>query len=280
MARNQVRPESQADRRSPNVRIGTSGWSYADWVGPFYTPGTNPGGYLQFYSRHFDIVEVDSTYYRVPPREMVARWAEQTPDGFQFVPKVPGMITHEKVLLDCEKDWREFTSALEPLGEKLHGVLLQFGYFNRKAFAGPREFVRRLETFLGMATGRTPIAVEIRNKHWLRGEYFDLLREHNASVALADHVWMPPIEQVLDTQDVRTGDSVYLRLIGDRKGIEEVTTAWDRVVVDRTERLRALAQRIRQIARRVPVVVFANNHYAGYAPATCRELRELVDTAD
>ena len=83
-----------------NVHIGTSGWSYADWVGSFYPQGTPARDYLACYTGEFDVVEVDSTYYRPPSRKMVTGWAEKTPDHFRFFLKAPGEITHKKVLAD------------------------------------------------------------------------------------------------------------------------------------------------------------------------------------
>ena len=265
-----------AEQNPSRVRIGTSGWSYPDWVGPFHPPGTASSDFLGYYAGQFDIVEVDSTYYRPPSRAMVVNWAKRTPERFQFAVKAPSTITHEKVLVDCAKDWQDFTAALQPLGPKLHSVLLQFGYFNRKAFAGPAQFFERLGAFLARNDRGIRLAVEIRNKAWLVDDYFELLRTYGAATAVADHVWMPPPERLLTEVDVFTGDFVYLRLIGDRQGIEELTTTWSEVVVDRSERLTALADPIRRLGRRGEVVLFANNHFAGHAPATCRQLESLI----
>jgi uncharacterized protein YecE (DUF72 family) len=80
----------------PNLRLGTSSWSSEDWVGTFYPPGTPPADFLPEYAKHFDTVEVDSTFYRSPSRSMVKNWRERTPPGFVFAAKVPQVITHEK----------------------------------------------------------------------------------------------------------------------------------------------------------------------------------------
>lgn len=262
---------------SRNIRIGTSGWSYDDWVGPFYEPGTKAAGYLSAYAAHFDTVEVDSTYYRPPALRTVEGWAAKTPKNFRFAVKAPGDITHEKVLKDCGRDWDSFVAALQPLGDKLSCVLLQFGYFNKKAFATSKPFLERLEAFFAANKDRVPLAVEIRNKNWLSDDYFGLLKEHRVSTAVAQHVWMPPMTKMLTDYDVRTGPLVYVRLIGDRAAIEEQTTTWDKVVVNRDKELREIAAAIRALGPRVPVVVFANNHYAGHGPATARRFRDLLD---
>lgn len=261
------------------IRIGTTGWSYKDWVGPFYPPGTKQGDYLAQYAERFDVVEVDSTFYRTPSKSLVQRWADHTPTDFGFALKTPRAITHDQVLVDCEAEMDAFVAAVRLLGPKLRAVLLQFGYFNRQAFTSPRQFFDRLDAFLTQYAAQIPLACEIRNRAWLKPDYFDLLRSHSVSAALVEHAWLPPVEQLLDEYDAVTGPLSYVRLIGDRKGIEEVTTTWERVVVDRSDDLVRVAGAVRQAAERAEVLVFINNHYAGHAPETCRVFRaDLEDS--
>lgn len=261
---------------STHIRIGTSGWSYDDWVGPFYPPGTAAAGYLGHYAGHFDVVEVDSTFYRPPTAAMVQNWADRTPAGFAFALKTPRAITHEKILCDCAGDMDALLAALAPLGPKLATLLLQFGYFNRAAFSGPRPFFERLRAFFAQYAGRVPLACEIRNRQWLTADYFALLREYGVAAALVEHAWLPPMERLIEQHDVVTGRHVYVRLIGDREGIEKTTTTWDRCVIDRTADLQRVAAALRRIAARAEVLVFINNHYAGHGPESCRQLRAAV----
>jgi uncharacterized protein YecE (DUF72 family) len=258
------------------IHIGTSGWSYDDWVGPFYPSGTGKPDYLSQYAEHFNVVEVDSTYYAIPARRLVQGWADRTPANFRFALKAPGDITHKKVLLECAGEAEQFLAAIEPLAGKTLCVLLQFGYFNRQAFASARPFLKRLDGFLEKYASRAPLAVEIRNKNWLTDEYFDLLRGHRASAALVEHAWLPRIDELIAQRDVVTGPYAYLRLIGDREGIEKITKTWEKEVVDRGAELKRIAAAIRQLAARVPVYTFVNNHYAGHGPATCRRLEQAV----
>jgi uncharacterized protein YecE (DUF72 family) len=109
------------------ILIGCSGWSYPDWEGPFYPPGLAAGEYLEWYADRFPIVEVDSTFYRPPTPRMVRTWRDRTPAGFQLVPKVPRVITHEKQLRDCAEEVDGFVSSIAPLGPKLRVALLQMG---------------------------------------------------------------------------------------------------------------------------------------------------------
>lgn len=259
-----------------DIRIGTSGWSYDDWVGPFYPQGTNKRDYLAHYASRFEVVEVDSTYYATPRRQMVQGWAERTPEHFRFALKMPGEITHKKVLLDCQAAMEQFIEALEPLRPKLLCVLLQFGYFNRAAFASAEPFLDRLRDFLRSFAARLPLACEIRNKHWLRSDYFDLLRSHEVAAALVEHAWLPPVDLLIERHDVITGPLAYVRLIGDRHGIEKITTTWEKEVVDRDIDLERLAGALLRVAERVEVVTFVNNHYAGHAPQTVERLQRCL----
>jgi uncharacterized protein YecE (DUF72 family) len=263
----------------PTIRIGTSGWSYKDWTGSFYPPATRPGDYLSFYASRFDAVEVDSTFYAIPPTDRVANWARRTPAHFRFCLKMPKVITHEKVLVDCERDRDAFLRAIEPLGEKLHSILLQFGYFNKQAFARPADFLSRLDNFLQAFPDDIPVAVEIRNKWWLKPAFFDLLRAHRTAYVAADQAWMPPVEQVLANHDVITGDFVYVRLVGDRKKTEEITTTWEKTVLDRRADLERLVRALAGVIPRADVVLFVNNHYAGHAPASCEEFLDAMEKA-
>jgi uncharacterized protein YecE (DUF72 family) len=130
------------------ITIGTCGWSYKEWAGPFYPQGTPPGQFLTLYAERFPIVEVDSTYYRTPSRKMVEGWRDKTPGEFRFSLKVPQTITHEKCLQGCEEETEAFIAAARLLGDKLLCAVLQFGYFNRSAFASQGEFLKRLEPYL------------------------------------------------------------------------------------------------------------------------------------
>jgi uncharacterized protein YecE (DUF72 family) len=260
-----------------DIRIGTQAWSFDDWVGAFYPDGAQPRDYITHYAEQLPIVEVDMTFYRIPARKMVAGWAARTPDEFQFTLKTPRTITHDNVLKDCTDDMDAFVDALQPLGDKLRCVLLQFGYFNKRKFASAHPFFDRLDNFLAQYAPQVPLACEIRNKNWLSDDYFDLLRSHNVAAALVEHAWLPPIPHVVETYDVLTGLLSYVRLVGDRKGIEEITTTWNEIVVDRSGDLERIAKSLKHLATRAELLVFINNHYAGFGPQTCKDLRRLLD---
>ena len=258
------------------IKIGCCGWSYEDWKGVLYPADARAGEFLGLYAQHFDIVEVDSTFYRIPSRRTVEGWAERTPDHFRFTLKLPQIITHEKMLRDCDEDLEAFLSVARLLGEKLQCVCLQFGYFNRETFPSLRAFLDLLEPFLDRWPRDIAAAVEIRNRAWLGREWADCLRRHNAAMVLVEQSWMPSPSQITQKLDAATGPFGYVRLLGDRKAIEKITTTWNKIVIDRSDELGRVAEAIRRMARSLAVAVFANNHYAGYAPATVETLRQLV----
>lgn len=260
----------------PNLRIGTSSWSSDDWVGVFYPKGTAPADFITEYAKHFDAVEVDSTFYRSPAPAMVRNWASRTPPGFIFAAKVPRSITHDKVLQDCDGDVKEFLSAMDLLGDKLGPLLFQLPYFNKKAFAKPEDFLARLKPFLERLPSGYSFALEIRNKAWVNDRFLDLLRQHKIAFALIDHPWMTRADQLFAKLDPVTSDFAYIRWLGDRKGIEEKTEHWDRVIQDREREMEIWIRAIdKLLERRLRVYAFFNNHYAGFAPGSIALFRDV-----
>ncbi len=271
---------------SARVHVGTSGWSYRDWVGPFYPEGTAASDYLGIYAERFRVVEVDSTFYGIPRRETVEKWAERTPETFRFVPKVPGTITHgsddrrpdvERVLRDDAGDLERFLEALGPLGDRLGPLVFQFPYFRVGTFELP-DFLERLGAVLGRLPDDVPAAVEVRNKTWVTGELLSLLESRRAGAVMIDHPYMPPPLHQLRMGMV-TADFALIRLLGDRHEIEKTTKTWERTVVDRGRRIDDWAEVIERIGRDAGVLdiyAFSNNHFAGHAPSTCRALLDRL----
>jgi uncharacterized protein YecE (DUF72 family) len=259
------------------VRVGTCGWSYKEWSGVFYPEDLTAGEFLSHYAERYPVVEVDSTFYRTPSRKTVEGWRDRTPDTFGFSLKVPQVITHEKVLVDCRAEVRAFLTAARELGPKLLCCVLQFGYFNQKAMAGLDAFLERLEPFLDAWPDDVLVGVEVRNKAWVTPKLAECLRRHRAVWVLTDQAWMPSPLKVVRQIDAVTGLFAYVRLLGDRQVVDALTPTLNQIVIDRTAQLQDDAEAVRQLRERVPVLVFVNNHYAGYAPATIDQLRPLLD---
>ena len=201
------------------IRIGTSAFTARGWEGGFYPRGMKPADYLSFYATKYNTVELDNTFYRTPALSTVKGWYAKTPPGFLFAAKVPQVVTHEKVLVDCDEDLVHFLKTMDALGEKLGPLLLQFGYFNVSKFKSGGEFLSRLKQFLDKLPKGYKFAVEIRNKAWLDERFVDVLREHGVALALIDQSWMPRPWEMKEKLDLITADFTYVRWLGDRKAI-------------------------------------------------------------
>ena len=257
---------------APGLLLGTSSFTADGWQVSFYPPGTKPRNFLSYYATQFNTVEIDSTYYGTPSAQTVTNWFERTPLDFVFAAKVPQVITHQKLLVNCEAEFDEFLERMNLLSQKLGPLLLQFPWFNKNEIQAD-EFCRRLRSFLDRLKrfSAARFAVEIRNKTWLDQRFLDLLREYNVALALTDHSYMPRPWEISDTLDLVTSDFVYVRWLGDRKGIEAVTTTWDKTIVDRAADLKNWAALFRQfVSRNLKVYAYANNHYAGHGPGTVK----------
>jgi uncharacterized protein YecE (DUF72 family) len=147
---------------------------------------------------------------------------------------------------------------------------------NRTAFESLDEFLERLDPFLAKLPKDFRYGVEIRNKNWLVPELTKVLKRHKAALVLVDLVYMPhPADLEID---LVTSDFTYVRLIGDRKAVEAKTETFDKVVLDQSARLKRWAKLIRDFTPGVrEIYAYANNHYAGYAPETIREIARLVE---
>lgn len=261
-------------------RLGTSA-IHADGSPGLPYPGWTPDEeYLTEYATQFDSIEVDCTYYRVPPPSVIRGWYDHTPDDFLFTAKVPRKITHEKVLVNCDSDFMEFLKAMDGLGEKLGPLLLQFGYFSKKVIE-VNEFLGRLVPFLKNLPKERRFAVEIRNRNWLIPGFIEALRERGVALVLVDQMAMPKSSQWFQNFDPITADFTYVRWIGDRKGIEEWTKVWDHIMIDRTRELSEWVEVLKSVYdRRIQILAFAHNHYAGSGSGTIEEFRKLWNEGD
>jgi uncharacterized protein YecE (DUF72 family) len=262
---------------STGIHLGTSAFTAAGWEGSFYPEGMKPADYLTYYATKFSTVEVDSTFYRTPSAATVNGWARKTPDGFLFSVKVPQAITHEKMLVGAEPEFKQFVETMDLLGEKLGPMVLQFPYFNRAKFKSGGEFLKLLSAFMEKLPRDHMFAVEIRNKSWLEARFAGALRDHNVALVLQDHSWMPRPAQLFEQFDPITADFTYIRWLGDRKGIEQRTKTWDVAIVDRTQELAEWVEIVRKVhKRRIQIFAYANNHYAGHSPATVEQFQKML----
>jgi uncharacterized protein YecE (DUF72 family) len=238
------------------IRIGCSGWNYQSWRGgEFYPKGVPPSRWLEHYSRVFDTVEVNSTFYRLASAKAVARWIEQTPPGFVFALKASRYLTHIKRLTELEQGIRRYYERIEPLvgTPKLGPIVWQL----------PPNFQRdeeRLEGALAaLPEGRH--CFEFRHRSWFTDDVYAMLRAYGAAL-----------------------------VIGDRKGLDfqthEMTTDWTLVRFHHGHRgrrgnyskseLEEWAQRFETWRRKVEIYAYFNNDWEVFAPRNARWLRNRL----
>jgi uncharacterized protein YecE (DUF72 family) len=182
------------------IHIGTSGWHYDHWVGPFYPEGSRPDTFLAYYARVFPTTEINNTFYRLPAPEVLAAWRDRTPGDFTFACKASRYITHMKKLKDPRQSCERFFEAVEMLAGKLGPILFQLP---------PKWRVDpgRLEAFLAALPRDHRFAFEFRDESWFTPAVYDLLGHHRAAFCIYDLGGRCAPDQV-------TADFVYLRLHG------------------------------------------------------------------
>jgi uncharacterized protein YecE (DUF72 family) len=161
------------------LHIGTSGWHYRHWVGPFYPPGTDSAAFLAFYAEKFGSVEINNSFYRLPDRATLAAWRAATPSGFVFACKASRFITHMKKLKDPEEATRHFFDAVTALEEKLGPILFQLP---PHWHADPD----RLAQFLAVLPQGFRVAFEFRDESWFAAPILRLLERHGAACCAYD----------------------------------------------------------------------------------------------
>ena len=251
------------------IRLGTQGWNYDDWVGPFYPSGTRAADFLTTYARAFDTVEVDSTFYAIPPAKTVRGWAGRVPDRFTFALKLPQEITHERRLRDAEDPMALFFDRARELGAKLGPVLVQLG-----PDFGPAELPALVE-FLPLLPRDVRVAIEFRQRGWIHDGLLALLAEHHVALALTDARWIPR-KQMMQLATRPTADFVYVRWMGPDRSIVD----YSRIQYDRTRELESWSGVLwPMLERDTDVFGYVNNHFAGHSPESVRELQRLLGQA-
>jgi uncharacterized protein YecE (DUF72 family) len=237
--------------------LGTSGWDYPEWVGKVYPP-RGVTDRLRYYAALFPIVEVNSTFYRLPPPSVAASWARRTPASFRFAAKFPQAITHDLRLVGTDEELRRFLAVLRPLRDagKFAAALLQLPP------SLPFE-PATVRAFYGSIPRDLPVAVEFRERSWLVPESYALLREFGLAHVVLDGPHLPSVLEV-------TAPFAYIRWHG--RG--------DPLWYDYTYSAAELAEwlpRVRALAEKASVVYgFFNNHFRGDAAVNCRSLSESL----
>jgi uncharacterized protein YecE (DUF72 family) len=253
------------------ICLGTSGFSYKDWVGVFYPAGMPQRDWLSFYSREFKSCEINSTYYALPSVAAVQSMAAKTGNGFLFTVKAYQEMTHQRT--DSHKICEAFRQTLEPMisSGKLGCVLAQFPYsfdFNQANW----EYLAQLRKELA----GLPLVIEFRNARWLKVEVFRWLREHELGFCCVDEPQLPNLLPPLAEATSKIG---YVRFHGRNKDKwwqhEQAYERYDYSY--KPEELNEWIPKIKKLVEATEkTFVFANNHWRGQSISTIRQLQIML----
>lgn len=253
------------------IRIGCQAWGYDDWISRpgqpiFYPQGTQDADKLALYAEIFDLIELDSTVYAIPPLSNIETWCRKTPADFIFAPKLPNQITHKNSLRPVT--WpilEEFSERVRHFGHKLGPILaLLPNHFD----ASP-ENARNLRHFLERLPPDLRFAFEFRHPDWLTGSTLKMLAEHGAALGMAEGRWIPR-EAYFSRMEHPTADFAYIRFSGPRDLVK-----FDRVYRDMDANLLEWAEEIKKSPAR-EIFIFISNFYEGHAPASVNKLKRML----
>jgi uncharacterized protein YecE (DUF72 family) len=270
---------------SPRILVGTSGFSYRDWVGPFYPPGTSHRDFLRVYSEAFPLVEINSSYYQLPAAETTASLVGKASPGFRFVFKTHGSLTHT-IGHEWQENAKRFLAGLQPALEAgaLTGILIQLPYSFHYDIPNRRHLGTLLEVLtaglVSSGASATPsppgLFVEFRNQEWQKERVFAYLEEAEASVVQTDLPDLPGLPLPRDLVLSRRG---YLRLHGRNNAMwweGDNRSRYD-YLYDGTE-ISHLADRVVAMAERSEeLIVTFNNHANAQAAKNAYELLDSLE---
>lgn len=234
--------------------IGTSGWHYDDWRQRFYPPKLAKTGWLEFYAQHFDTVELNNTFYRLPTETAFNNWYTRTPDSFVFAVKASRLITHLKRLKEIDEVNKNFMSRASLLKEKLGPVLYQLP-------PGLHRNDDLLERFLGTQPTGVKYVFEFRHQSWLKEDVYEILRRQGAGICVFD---MPGLSCPLTA----TSDFAYIRFHGSQNLYSSCYS---------DEELTGWAEGIKKLAGELErVYIYFNNDVQGYALKNAETLRSYL----
>lgn len=233
-------------------RIGTSGWNYKHWKEIFYPPKVAVSKWLDFYANHFDTVEVNATFYRLPKPETFDNWYEKTPTNFLWAVKASKFITHTKRLKDSKEPLERLYNSVDRLKEKQGPVLFQLPpslRFDKELFT---SFCEKIKT-------NHQNVLEIRHPSWIDIQVFEILKDHNISFCLSDTAGRYPYHEVV------TADFLYIRLHG---SIKLYASEYSE------EELQEWALKIKNWG--METYVYFDNDFQGFAIKNAKRLKEIL----
>ncbi len=259
--------------KNSNIQIGCQGWNYDDWTTKplqetvFYPRGTRADKMLENYSRIFQTVEIDSTFYAIPASSAVEGWHKKTPENFMFSLKMPQEITHNLALSkNSYPVLDEFCERVALLKAKLGVVLIQLA----PQFEASKENAQNLRRFLERLPKEIRFAVEFRDRQWLADWTFEELEKNNVALCAVEGSWIPRqtmFEAMVAAK--QTANFAYVRFMGERN-----LTSFDRVQRPQDANLLMWKEEIEKVEA-INIFVYFSNFTEGHAPASAGKLKKL-----
>jgi uncharacterized protein YecE (DUF72 family) len=243
------------------IRIGTSGYSYSHWQEIFYPEDVKQSKWLEFYGQHFNTVELNVTFYRLPQEAAFKGWYRRTPRDFLFVVKGSRFITHVKKLKECEEPLGLLFSRCKLFREKLGAILWQLPPSLKADTKKLENFLEQIKIQTQNSDSKLRLAFEFRHQSWFTKEIYDLLKKYNVALCIADSPKWPLSEEV-------TADFIYLRFHG---GKELYGSNYS------DNELKKWAEKIKKWRKAgLDIYCYFNNDAYGYAVSNAKKLRELL----
>ncbi len=250
------------------ILLGTQNWNYRAWIGPFYPPETKTSDLLQWYSRMFSTIEVDSTFYGVPAEAVLKNWKDKVPDDFVFALKLPQEITHSKRLVGGEHVLERFVERVRFLGNSLGPILLQLP----PDFLPSTDNRNVVEGFLAQLAPELRWTIEFRHPGWVDEDTLALLRDRNVALTLVDGRWIKRA-RVLELASQPTAKFAYVRWMG----LDRRLTDFSHPQSERDDELAEWAGALRGLEPQVETVFgYFNNQFQGHSPYSARELQRAL----
>lgn len=264
--------KSKIQNRKSKISVGCQGWNYEDWTTKaggeivFYPRGTKSAEMLALYAEIFDTIEVDSTFYAVPPISSIENWYKKTPENFTFSLKLPQEITHEHGLRETSFPILDkFCERILLLKEKLGIVLVQLP----PQFEASKANAQNLRSFLERLPKEIRFAVEFRERSWIIDWTLSELEKNKVALCLTEGSWIPR-ELMFEAIEKLENNFAYVRFMGERD-----LTSFDRIYRREDTNLQMWADEIKRIKAAEKFIYFSN-FYEGHAPASVNKLKNLL----
>ncbi len=263
---------SKIENPKPKIEIGCQGWNYRDWVSKaggdtiFFPRGTRSNDMLKLYAEIFDTIEVDSTFYAIPPTSVIENWYKKTSNNFTFSLKMPQEITHEHKLREESFIVLEnFCEKIRDLKEKLATVLIQLP----PTFDGSKTNAQNLREFLKQLPKDIKFAIEFRHRDWMIDWTYRELEKNNVALCLCEGKWIPREMFFTALHKCKT-DFAYVRFMGERD-----LQHFDKVYRNEENLLEIWKKQIEDLSAK-NIYVYFSNFFEGNAPISSNKLKKLL----